>query len=344
MWYQKAITAFLLLTSSLCQGCQANGNDPGLEQQTLRTAEALLEKQNPAYLFVTPEGALTPQVVELLALDGIYDPQDSLDKVVEKTQERWIAVRQGKNQIERTDLVDSPERVLIREKVVAVATQMGLFKEVSPLLSHYSYGVCLGAFLDGVRLRLAELVTQWKRGIRFDSLVFLTGERYLRKGQGEKDDFEALCNPALSPLPFKPGWTPPPADQLVYETEYDMVKLVWDQVQIPEEMLKALKEHVVFVNASKGDAERASTADTYKTWLTAFHPQPGTVLAPSHPLLWCHQQLVGAYLLGPQYPLNTIAPAASEKMLRFYQKAIVSLIFDTVAKCLYEIHKEKGKI
>lgn len=74
-----------------------------------------------------------------------------------------------------------------------------------------------------------------------------------------------------------------------------MMRLVLDQVQLPEDMAKALT--VIFVNAPKGNNARPSTKDTFHTWLTAHHPQPGTILACSYPLLWAHQQLAGESIL-----------------------------------------------
>lgn len=300
-----------------------------------------MEHRDALRMFVTEQDQLTPEVITLLKLDHLYDPQDDLTVVVEKTQAKWLAVRRGDPQKERSDLVDSPEQVAIRDDVVKVADRMGLFKAQDPLLQKYDYAVCLGAFLNGVRSRLAHIVELWQQGIRFESLVFLAGERTLRKGPGQVDDYAFFLDPTKSPLPFKPNWSPPPSDQVVYETEYDMVRLVWDQVQIPVDMELALKGHVIFVNAPRGIQARPSTKDTYQVWLDQFHPKPGSLVAPSDPLLWTYQQLTGMQVLGPEFNLDTIAHAPSPTLLKRYECSIVALILDTVATCLFRINEGK---
>lgn len=296
---------------------------------------------DPRTLFVTDDRQPTPYVIDLLKLDGLYDPNDSLDDIVHKTQKNWIAVIQGKEGKERADLVDSPQRQQIYKQVFALTEQIGLFAERKPIRQNYRYGICLGAFLSGVRSRLADLVDAWQQGVRFESLVFLTGERYLRKGPGQQDDFAALCDPSLSPLPFKKDWQSPNLDSIAYETEYDMVRLVWDQVQLPEDMASALEGKVIFVNAPKGKAARPSTKDTYTTWLNEYHPEPGSIFVTSYPLIWSYQHLAAVNILGKNYPLDTAAKALSDDDIKQYYKAMVSLVFDTVAKCLYEIQRDK---
>jgi hypothetical protein len=298
---------------------------------------ALFKEHDPKQVFVTKEGQLTPPLIELLRLDHLYDENDTLSDVVKKTQAVWIATAQGANSKERSDIKDTPEQQAMREKVEDIARKMGLFSGRQPLLIHYNDAICLGAFLDAMRLRLADLVSQWNAGIRFDELIFLTGERYLRKNPGQEDDLEKLKNPALSPLPFKAGWTF--SEQSEYETEYHLAKLLFDQVELPEEMAKALEGKVTFVNVPRGNAARPSTKDTYRVWLQDHHPKPGTLLAASTPMLWIYQQIVGENVLGDDYLLDTIAPDVSPEMLKKYRPAIVTLVKDTVAKSLFEINR-----
>lgn len=279
--------------------------------------------RDPVSWFVTEDGKPTEPLRKLLVLSDLYHPSDRLAEIVQKTQKNWIKVLQGKNGKERVDMLDSQDEVKIRESVEAIAREIGLFDARKPALRHYTYAVCHGAFLDGVKGRVAELVEAWNDGIRFDSLVFLTGERYLRK---EEQD-------ALSKLIVTESF----ASGTPYETEYDMCKLVWERVQVPEEMRNALAGKVVFVNAKRPEGqERPNTKDTITTWLAEYHPQPGTVLAFSYPMIWTYQQVAGAQILGKEYPLDTCAKAATEEMLQAQKPRIVSLVHDTVAKVLYE--------
>jgi hypothetical protein len=317
---QKYLFSLLFICPVLLQG-EENQPASQIESQVKNSLFLLTEDRKPS-----------PLLQELLSLTGIEGTLD-LDDVVQKTQEQWIAVRQGQNQIERRDLVDSEEQKKKRDAILAIAEKMGLFAPSLPALTNYKYGICLGAFLGTVRERLHTLVELWKKGIRFETLVFLGGERDLRKAEGEPDSLSSLCNESLSPLPFKKGWTL--EKNIPYATEYDMMKIVWAQVEIPEDMKVALENKVVFVNASKGNSLRPSTGDTYQAWLNDHSPIPGTVLAVSSPLFWSYQQLVAENILGDLYLVETVAPAAEKEK----QKIVV--VLDTLAKCLFEASKQK---
>ena len=129
-----------------------------------------------------------------------------------------------------------------------------------------------------------------------------------------------------------------------YETEYDMTKLVWDQVDIPDDMEQALLGKVFFVNAPRGQQNRPSTKDTFQTWLEEFHPKPGTILAYSYPLLWSYQQLAAeTALLKTGFVIDTAAPGFSEQERLQHREKMVSLVFDTVTKCLYEISLQMAR-
>ena len=298
---------------------------------------AKILKRDPIYLFIERDGEhndpafpiqMTESMIELLKLDDLYDKKDSFSEVVRKTQEKWLASVQGKNMqaslsknefIERTDFKDSSEQIAAKEKVERIVRAMGLFGERNPALCHYKYAAWLGSFLQGARYNLHQLVKAWENGCRFQYLVLFSGERYLRKGDGQEDDLKALCDLKQSPFPFKEGWQLPLNAN--YETEYDMMRLIFDQVQLPKEMAEALKDRVIFVNAPKGRNVRPGTKDCYIEWLKT-NPEPGAVLAASYPLLWVAQHIAGETVLGPSYPLDTIAPALSKEL---YEEKKVAL-------------------
>ncbi len=338
------LSGIFMITFSSAQSCSSNEIQlTQIQEKKLQEArEALNQRPNPASWFITENGKPTPRLILLLQLDNLYDPNDNLEQIVAKTQKAWIQVQQGKDSKERTDLIDSHKQKEIRQKVEAIVQEIGLFDTRKPALEHYDYGACLGAFLDGVRLRLSILIDEWKKGVRFDSLIFFTGERYLRKEEGKQDSFNELLHPQNSPLKIKSGWQM--SQDAPYETEYDMCRLVWEQTEIPEEMQKALQGKVLFINApAPAGKERPSTRNCYETWLTNNNPQPGTILAPSHPVIWAYQQLAGENILGQQFPLDTISNAATTEVRKKYQEQIVSLVQDTAAKCLYEL-SQRNKV
>lgn len=308
------------------------------EEQNLHIEEIkTIKLPNPREFFITSEGVLTPEIVALLKLDNLYSEGDTLKDAINKTQSSWVQVQSGTNNKERIDLRDTPKWMDNRGNVLEILSKMGLLQERTPTLLHYDYAICHGAFLDSVQSRLANLIKQWKNGIRFDSLIFLTGERYLRKGPGEKDDFFLLCDATKAPYPFKKRWRPNPDSP--YETEYDMVKLVWEQAEIPKDMAEALEGKIIFINALKGEFPRPSTHTTVRKWLNDYNPTSGTILASSSPIVWPYQHFSTSVILGPQFKLETIAQESEYLTSNRYNPGMVSVIFDSLAKCLYLIDK-----
>ncbi|MBS0634079.1 MAG: hypothetical protein JSR37_01280 [Verrucomicrobia bacterium] len=328
---------------TLVEEARRDHSDAATHDQYMLVARAILAKRSdPATWFITAEGKPTERLVKLLSIDNLYDPNDGLKEIVAKTQKAWIQTIQGQNNKERNDLKDSALQEKNRKQVEEIVQELGLFDARPPSLRRYDYGACLGALLDGVRRRLSELIELWNSGTRFDSLIFFTGERYLRKGEGQDDALEKLCNPVNSPLTIKAGWKLP--EDARYDTEYDMCKLVWEQTELPEDMRVALKDKVVFVNSPRpAGKERPSTKDCYATWMTEMNPSSGTVLAISHPLLWTYQHITGENILGEKFPLDTCAKAATPEMRQKEQARIVSLIQDTAAKCLYELLQRQNQ-
>lgn len=263
------------------------------------------------HLLITEEANATPLLEKLLVLEGIQEK--NLTDIVAKTQENWIVLRQGSGGIERCDLIDGEAELAIQEKVFDVSESLGLFSPYHPERSQYQYAVCLGAFLEAAKKRLEGLISLWNQGIRFDTLVFLGGERSLR--EDEKRLIDASC-----------------------QTEHDMLQCLWKGSfsQVPQSMKEHLDGHVHFVNTPRGKAARPSTADTYLYWLEQYQPQPGSVLAMSTIGLVPYQHLVGKNILGEALQLDTVCPEETMK-----NKPKVRVIFDTLAKCLKEIERRQ---
>ena len=316
----------------------------GDSSPTLQEDIQVLQNRSPASLFVTRDGKPTPAMVKLLKACGLFAEGDRLPEIVEKTQKAWVSVQQGRGQVERTDLRDTREHMARRKDVDECFRTLGFYDERKQVFQKYTYAVCHGAFLDGVRKNIADIVNLWKKGIRFSSLVFLTGDRPLRKDSANgvrepEDSVRKLEDSASYPL-FKKGWKK--AADAKYDNEYDMVGLVWDQTDVPEDMAKALDGKISFINAPKPEGrERPGTKDTFREWLKS-NPEPGTIVASGRTLLWPYQQLAGeTSLSGKDFGLDTVANAVSERELNIYGDRIVSIALDTFAKCFYEIQEAR---
>lgn len=313
----------LLLSIFIIQQCFGN------EQTTIINSDA-----QPKSFFVNSEGYLTPDLINLLKLDSLYIEGDTLKDAVKNTLPKWVLIYQGINQKERADLIDPPEWLAVRNDALQCIKQMGLLDKRVPAFNNYDYAVCHGAFLESVRLRLSQLIDLWNSGVRFETIVFLTGERTLRKGAGQKDDPALLADPLRSPFPFKPSWKF--SAEIAYETEYDMVKIVWDQADIPAEMAKC---KVIFVNTPRGTAQRPSMETTYPFWINEYQPKPGKIIATSNPMMWALQQLTAQNKLPKEFYHETVAPEATYLTSNKFEPGLTSLIFDTIAKCLFQLDK-----
>lgn len=84
-----------------------------------------------------------------------------------------------------------------REFVLAWAEKEGIYKEWEPLLREYDKAFILGATTGKMRTRLQYLKKLWDKGIRFEEIVWLTGERPL---DAKIDQLTDLCSSQL-PLP-----------------------------------------------------------------------------------------------------------------------------------------------
>ena len=299
----------------------------------------VLKGRSPAPLFVSKDGELTSVMVTLLKSCGLCmeESHPSLAQAVAETQKAWVGVRLGQNNKERTDLKDTAERAALRSAVDTCANKLGLYNKREHVFPKYTYAVCHGAFLDGVRNNVAGIIKLWNDGVRFKSLVFLTGDRTLRKDR--EDSVTKLEDGSGYPL-FKKGWKMGP--DVKYDNEYDMVRLVWEQTELPEGMAAALKGSVVFINAPKPEgAERPGTKDTFREWLKT-NPECGTIIASGRSVLWPYQQLVGETALrGTGFALDTVSSEVSQSELDLYKDRIVSIVLDTFAKCLFEIQEAR---
>ena len=154
--------------------------------------QKLFVSRNPAYLFLTKDEKPSEYLKELLNIDHLYDANDSLEDIVKKTQKFWLQTVQGAGGKERIDLVDADFMMARKNKVLDLTKNLGLFEQQMPIIDNYDYAICLGTLLEDVRVHLYNLVEAWKRGVYFKSIVFLTGERYLRNKEGQNENIGNL--------------------------------------------------------------------------------------------------------------------------------------------------------
>jgi hypothetical protein len=208
--------------------------------------------------------------------------EDTVDLWIQKEKERW----EFDERFESKHLEAWP----LFEKA-------GLIFEVAPRKGHYDYALVHGASLGTVKRRIAYLSELWERGIRFDRIVLLTGERPLQDGE------RMICG---------------------LEMEWEMVFWLYSHSDLPKDIPTLL------INARGREKEgrwiRPKTGDTIWEWMKTG-PKPGSCLAISNQPYVLYQDAVMASLLPKSFEIETVGPAASKS-------TSVALILDTIAKTL----------
>ncbi len=171
----------------------------------------------------------------------------------------------------------------------------GLIFEAAPQKEHYDYALVHGALLPAVQKRIEYLASLWKKGTRFDKIVFLTGARPLRDAE------KAACD-------------------LIWESE--MVEWVYLRSELPKDIPAS------FINAPQKQVEgawvRPQTIDTLRAWIQT-EPKAGSCLGVSNQPYVGYQNAVMRSLLPAGFTVETVGPAVEGE-------PTVALILDTIAK------------
>lgn len=271
------------------------------------------------------------KLLKLLELAGM-DPLNQSEKAVLQIN-GWAQknlLRQGERWEEQTGKFEA-----LKPKIKPLLSELGFIEASSPHFDKYQGALVHGATLSKVRLRLHYLVEQWKQGVRFPHVYFLSGARPLDPQQESAD---LLMQDKDSPLIIRRGWTMP--EQLP-KTECEMMQFVWDQSEIPETMRREVQTH--FINAPmKKDPKsekllRPNTDDTVVYWLKE-NPSPGRYLAVTNAPYTNRQDLVVRALAPKNYGLETIGPGVNEQ-------ETVAILLDELARCIFQIKQlsEIGK-
>lgn len=176
-----------------------------------------------------------------LALDI---PQDA-DIIVE-TQKRWLR----KPNQERWEVAElSPDQRLF---VLNWAMEQGLFSPWKPGCETYDKALILGATTSRMQMRLDYLKQLWNDGIRFNEIVWLTGDRPL---DIRIDGFTDRCS-----------------------NESEAAHILWEETSLPEEMRSLPVVFIAVPMKREGSAlKRPNTEDTVIAWLKVA-PEPCTAL------------------------------------------------------------------
>lgn len=268
---------------------------------------------------ITEHGRPTPALQSLLNLLDVHH-EGTLESIVQATQRVWLRPAGT----ERWQLTDSfPSETV--EQMIPLFELLSLTGEIKPHKTHYAYALLLGARLKTVIKRVAYLIDQWNRGVRFKTLVILAGQRDLDQ---EVEGLDILLNsPAVTmqdSQSLKACW------QSV-KTETEMMRTVLDACLLPGSMRQDVQ--IVVIDAPKkqrpdGTFVRPNTADTIAQWLKG-NPAPGCCLAISSQPHVLYQHSVLATLLPAEFDLESVGAPT-------HVQSNVSEILDALARLLYQ--------
>jgi len=275
--------------------------------------------------FATPllfdqKGALKQEVFDLLRMFNV-DHDGTLEGIVNQTQKQWLR-QKGKERWEIEDVFADK-----RESAMPLFEKLQVIHEIKPTKNFYRYALLLGATVSRVRDRLAYLINLWNKGTRFEELVFLCGQRPLAPKLESKD---VLFDRTNKNLAIRTDWSP----GRVPQTETEMMKMVFDQAELPKEMkdVRVLFVDVPMKKSKDGTLKRPTTPDTIEAWLQ-MNPEPGNCLASSGQPHIGRQHAVLKTLLPKNFFIETVGPSCNPKVIK------IGVLLDMAARWLYQERK-----
>jgi hypothetical protein len=244
---------------------------------------------------------------------------NSLASIVEATQKQWLRPA-GKEHWQVEDTLQDK-----KDQLYPFFRSLNCVEKIIPQKSHYIYGLLLGAVAFKVQTRLTYLIECWNSGIRFEKFVIL-GSARPRDVQVEPDS-SLILQQSGHDLKLKKGWK---FNGSFPQTEMGIMKLILDQVELPEDMKKI---EMIFVEApmqqqEDGTLRRANTIDTINEWLKT-QPEPGSCLVFSNQPYIGYQHTVVCTALPQTFAVETVGREASA------QVKIVTFL-DSLARWLYQ--------
>jgi hypothetical protein len=266
------------------------------------------------------------ELLQLLKLVGMENLNESEEPIVQIN--RWAQkhlLRKGERWEEQSNRFEE-----LKPKIKPLLADLGFVNATVPRFETYQGAIVHGALLPTVRLRLYYLIEQWKKGVRFTHLYFLSGERPL---EPQYENNQALVTDEGVLLRIRRGWQVPAE---LPRTECGMIQLIWEQSDIPDDMREEVNVH--YINAPmKHDLRsakllRPTTDDSVERWLQALPPH-GRYLAISN-APYTHRQDVVIRGLAPKegFEFDTIGPVADGHLK-------MAIFLDELARTIFQFRE-----
>ena len=277
-------------------------------------------------LFLTGQG----MTEELAVPEALVSLQEHLDMPVSRDWQgvsqgfsRW-ARKPGQERWELDELDLAPDK---ETRVQEDLRQLGFVQALKPIKEQYDYGVILGATSPGMLERIHYLAELWREGIRFNRLVFLTGQRPL---DPSADHFQSL----MKTLQQKTDVAQFSGDAApMHETE--AARLLYLYADLPQSMRKL---PVDFIDTARTWQHqhwlRPNTRDTVRSWLQN-RPAAGSALMVSTQPHAAYQHAVVRDELSDGFYLETVAPGIMKDQS-------LAVMLDAVASWLKQLDPAQG--
>ncbi len=198
---------------------------------------------------------------QLTALFGISEDAD----LIAETQRLWL--RKPHQERWEMDELSNEKRCF----VLNWGKKQGFFDPWMPLEQNYDKALILGATTGVMQLRLNYLKDLWNEGIRFNEVVWLTGERPLDLAVDKLTD---RCS-----------------------NESEAARILWAESDLPEELaslpLVFIEVPMKVVGAS---VQRPTTVDTLVAWLKVDTNPCKALFVSSQPFCNYQHAVIEAYL------------------------------------------------
>lgn len=222
--------------------------------------------------------------------------------LIAETQKRWLR-KPGQERWEIMEL--SPSQ---RSYVLDWAARQGLFEPWKPLHQSYDKALILGATTSRMQMRLDFLKKFWEEGVRFQEIVWLTGDRPL---DHRADGLTDRC-----------------------KNESEAARILWDETDLPTEMRSLSVSFIAVPMKQEGSSlKRPNTEDTIAAWLQTA-PNPCSALFVSDQPFCGYQFAVVKAILPEQYAFDLVGQGADPMS----HPLAAAITLDSIARWIYQEH------
>lgn len=225
-------------------------------------------------------------------------PKDA--NIVEATQQRWLR-KPNQERWEMTEL--SPDQRLF---VLNWAKEQGLFTAWKPFYKSYDKALILGATTFRMQMRLNYLKQLWEEGIRFDEIVWLTGDRPLDQRVEHLTD---RCS-----------------------NESEAAHILWKETNLPEEMRNLPVIFTAVPMKMEGSSlKRPNTEDTIIAWMKVAPKSCTALFVSDQPFCGYQFAVINAIL-----PSSVLFDVVGQEADLTSHPAAAAITLDSIARWIYQ--------